>query len=96
MKTTATPQEIIAKTYLNISDIQALLGMTREPARALFKQVKNIETEKLGRFDVWPNMIQKDNLLKALHISREVLLRDLELREANKKALNPSKVRALK
>lgn len=96
MKTTATPQEIIAKTYLNISDIQTLLGMTREPARALFKQVKNIETEKLGKFDVWPNMIQKDNLLKALHISREVLLRDLELREANKKALNPSKVRALK
>lgn len=96
MKTTATPQEILAKTYLNISDIQALLGMTREPARSLFKQVKNIETEKLGKFDVWPNMIQKDNLLKALHISREVLLRDLELREANKKALNPSKVRALK
>ena len=96
MKTAATPQEVIAKTYLNISDIQALLGMTREPARALFKQVKNIETEKLGKFDVWPNMIQKDNLLKALHISREVLLRDLELREANKKALNPSKVRALK
>lgn len=96
MKTTATPQEILAKTYLNISDIQALLGMTREPARALFKQVKNIETEKLGKFDVWPNMIQKDNLLKALHISQETLLRDLELREANKKALNPSKVRALK
>jgi len=96
MKTTATPQEVLAKTYLNISDIQTLLGMTREPARALFKQVKNIETEKLGKFDVWPNMIQKDNLLKALHISREVLLRDLELREANKKALNPSKVRALK
>ena len=96
MKITATPQEILAKTYLNISDIQALLGMTREPARALFKQVKNIETEKLGKFDVWPNMIQKDNLLRALHISREVLLRDLELREANKKALNPSKVRALK
>lgn len=96
MKTTATPQEILAKTYLNITDVQILLGMTREPARALFKQVKNIETEKLGKFDVWPNMIQKDNLLKALHISREVLLRDLELREANKKALNPSKVRALK
>ena len=96
MKTTATPQEILAKTYLNISDIQALLGMTREPARALFKQVKNIETEKLGKFDVWPNMIQKDNLLKALHITREALLKDLELREANKKALNPSKVRALK
>ena len=96
MKTTATPQEVLAKTYLNISDIQTLLGMTREPARALFKQVKNIETEKLGKFDVWPNMIQKDNLLKALHISRDALLRDLELREANKKALNPSKVRALK
>lgn len=86
MKTAATPQEVIAKTYLNITDVQILLGMTREPARALFKQVKNIETEKLGKFDVWPNMIQKDNLLKALHISREVLLRDLELREANKKA----------
>ena len=96
MKTIATPQEVLAKTYLNITDVQILLGMTREPARALFKQVKNIETEKLGKFDVWPNMIQKDNLLKALHISREVLLRDLELREANKKALNPSKVRALK
>lgn len=96
MRSAATPQEVIAKTYLNITDVQILLGMTREPARALFKQVKNIETEKLGKFDVWPNMIQKDNLLKALHISREVLLRDLELREANKKALNPSKVSALK
>ena len=86
MRSSATPQEVIAKTYLNITDVQILLGMTREPARALFKQVKNIETEKLGKFDVWPNMIQKDNLLKALHISREALLKDLELREANKKA----------
>lgn len=86
MKTTATPQEVIAKTYLNITDVQILLGMTREPARALFKQVKNVEKEKLGDYDVWPNMIQKDNLLKALHISREALLKDLELRETTKKA----------
>lgn len=86
MRSAITPQEVIAKTYLNITDVQILLGMTREPARALFKQVKNIETEKLGKFDVWPNMIQKDNLLKALHISREALLKDLELREANKKS----------
>lgn len=86
MKTTAAPQEVIAKTYLNISDIQTLLGMTREPAKTLFVRVKNLEKEKLGKFDVWPNMIQKDNLLKALHISREALLKDLELREANKKS----------
>ena len=86
MRSAITPQEVIAKTYLNITDVQILLGMTREPARALFKQVKNIETEKLGKFDVWPNMIQKDNLLKALHISRDALLRDLELREENKKS----------
>ena len=86
MKTTATPQEVIAKTYLNISDIQTLLGMTREPAKTLFVRVKNLEKEKLGKFYVWPNMIQKDNLLKALHISREALLKDLELREANKKS----------
>ena len=86
MRSAITPQEVIAKTYLNITDVQILLGMTREPARALFKQIKNIETEKLGKFDVWPNMIQKDNLLKALHITREALLKDLELREANKKA----------
>lgn len=86
MKTTATPQEVLAKTYLNISDIQTLLGMTREPARRLFHKVKNIEKEKLGDYDVWPNMIQKDNLLKALHISRDALLRDLELRETNKKS----------
>ena len=86
MKTTATPQEILAKTYLNISDIQALLGMTREPAKTLFVRVKSLEKEKLGKFDVWPNMIQKDNLLKALHITREALLKDLELREANKKS----------
>ena len=88
MKTTATPQEVLAKTYLNISDIQTLLGMTREPARALFKQVKNIETEKLGKFDVWPNMIQKENLLKAIHITQENLMKDIQLRETheNKKA----------
>ena len=86
MRSAITPQEVIAKTYLNITDVQILLGMTREPARALFKQVKNIETEKLGKFYVWPNMIQKDNLLKALHITREALLKDLELREANKKS----------
>ena len=95
MRSAATPQEVIAKTYLNITDVQILLGMTREPARALFKQVKNIEKEKLGDYDVWPNMIQKDNLLKALHISRDALLRDLELREANKKAQS-SKTKALK
>lgn len=95
MKTTATPQEVIAKTYLSITDVQILLGMTREPARRLFYKVKNSEKEKLGDYNVWPNMIQKDNLLKALHISRDALLRDLELREANKKAQS-SKTRALK
>ena len=47
MKTTATPQEVLAKTYLNITDIQTLLGMTREPARRLFHKVKNIEKEKI-------------------------------------------------
>ena len=47
MKTASTPQEVIAKTYLNITDVQILLGMTREPARALFKQVKNIEKKNL-------------------------------------------------
>lgn len=86
MKTTATPQEVIAKTYLNISDIQTLLGMTREPAKTLFVRVKKLEKEKLGDYDVWPNMIQKGNLLKALHISRDALLIDIELREANKKS----------
>lgn len=86
MRSAATPQEVIAKTYLSITDVQILLGMTREPARRLFYKVKNIEKEKLGDYDVWPNMIQKDNLLKALHISRDALLKDLELREANKKS----------
>ena len=95
MKTTASPQEVIAKTYLNISDIQALLGMTREPAKTLFVRVKNLEKEKLGKFDVWPNMIQKDNLLKALHISQEALLKDLELREANKKKRSPPRTKRL-
>lgn len=93
---TTTAREVIGKTYMSITDIQIVLGMTRDPARILFQKVKAREKEKLGEFDVWPNMIQKDNLLKALHITREALLKDLELREANKKALHPSKVRALK
>ena len=88
MKTTATPQEVLAKTYLNISDIQALLGMTREPARILFQKVKAREKEKLGEYDVWPNMIQKENLLKAIHITQDNLMKDIQLRETheNKKA----------
>ena len=90
MKTTGTPQEVIAKTYLNITDVQILLGMTREPARALFKQVKNIETEKLGKFDVWPNMIQKENLLKAIHITQDNLMKDIQLRETHKSKKAPA------
>ena len=58
----------------------------REVQREVDDYQLTIETEKLGKFDVWPNMIQKDNLLKALHISRDALLRDLELRETNKKS----------
>ena len=88
MKTTSTPQEVIAKTYLNITDVQILLGMTREPARRLFYKVKNIEKEKLGDYDVWPNMIQKENLLKAIHITQDNLMKDITLRETheNKKS----------
>lgn len=86
MRTTITPQEVIAKTYLSITDVQILLGMTREPARRLFHKVKSSEKEKLGDYDVWPNMIQKDNLLKALHITRDGLMKDIELREINKKS----------
>lgn len=83
-----TPREVIAKTYLNITDIQTLLGMTREPARILFQKVKAKEKERLGEFDVWPNMIQKNNLLKALHITHDGLMKDIELQETyeNKKA----------
>ena len=40
MKTTATPQEVLAKTYLNISDIQTLLGMTK---------LRNLESLMYGR-----------------------------------------------
>ena len=80
-----TPREVIAKTYLNITDIQTLLGMTREPARILFQKVKAREKERLGEFDVWPNMIQKNNLLKALHITHDGLMKDIELRETYEK-----------
>ncbi len=86
MKSLATtPREVIGKTYLCISDIQILLGMSRDPARALFKKIKFKEKEKLGEYDVWPNMIQKDNLLKLLHISRENLMKDIELQENQQK-----------
>ena len=83
-----TPREVIAKTYLHITDIQTLLGMTREPARILFQKVKAREKEKLGEYDVWPNMIQKENLLKAIHITQDNLMKDIQLRETheNKKA----------
>ena len=83
-----TPRGVIAKTYLNITDIQTLLGMTREPARILFQKVKAREKEKLGEYDVWPNMIQKENLLKAIHITQDNLMKDIQLRETheNKKA----------
>lgn len=83
-----TPREVIGKTYFSITDIQTVLGMTREPARILFQKVKAREKEKLGEFDVWPNMIQKNNLLKALHITHDGLMKDIELRETheNKKA----------
>ena len=64
--TTTTARQVIGKTYLSITDVQTVLGMTREPARILFQKVKAREKEKLGEFDVWPNMIQKENLLKAI------------------------------
>nr|DAO20464.1 MAG TPA: hypothetical protein [Caudoviricetes sp.] len=86
--TTTTAREVIGKTYFSITDIQTVLGMTREPARILFQKVKAREKEKLGEFDVWPNMVQKENLLKALHITQDNLIKDIQLRETheNKKA----------
>ena len=91
--TTTTAREVIGKTYFSITDIQTVLGMTREPARILFQKVKAREKEKLGEFDVWPNMVQKENLLKALHITQDNitqdnLMKDIQLRETheNKKA----------
>ena len=86
--TTTTARQVIGKTYLSITDIQTVLRMTREPARILFQKVKAREKEKLGEFDVWPNMVQKENLLKALHITQDNLIKDIQLRETheNKKA----------
>ena len=86
--TTTTAREVIGKTYLSITDVQTVLGMTREPARILFQKVKAREKEKLGEYDVWPNMIQKENLLKAIHITQDNLMKDITLRETheNKKA----------
>ena len=83
-----TARQVIGKTYLSITDIQTVLGMTREPARILFQKVKAREKEKLGEYDVWPNMIQKENLLKAIHITQDNLMKDIALRETheNKKA----------
>ena len=85
-----TPREVIVKTYLNITDIQTLLGMTREPARILFQKVKAREKEKLGEYDVWPNMIQKENLLKAIHITQDNLMKDIQLRETHENKKAPS------
>ena len=45
--TTTTAREVIGKTYLSITDVQTVLGMTREPARILFQKVKAREKEKL-------------------------------------------------
>ena len=68
--TTTTAREVIGKTYFSITDIQTVLGMTREPARILFQKVKSSEKEKLGEFYVWTNMNQKENLIKALNITQ--------------------------
>lgn len=83
--TTTTARQVIGKTYLSITDIQTVLGMTREPARILFQKVKAREKEKLGEYDVWPNMIQKENLLKAIHITQDNLMKDIALRETHEK-----------
>lgn len=88
--TTTTAREVIGKTYLSITDVQTVLGMTREPARILFQKVKAREKEKLGEFDVWPNMIQKENLLKAIHITQENLMKDIQLRETHQTKNAPS------
>lgn len=88
--TTTTAREVIGKTYFSITDIQTVLGMTREPARILFQKVKAREKEKLGEFDVWPNMIQKESLLKAIHITQENLMKDIQLRETHQTKNAPS------
>ena len=88
--TTTTAREVIGKTYMSITDIQIVLGMTREPARILFQKVKAREKEKLGEYDVWPNMIQKENLLKAIHITQENLMKDIQLRETHKSKKAPA------
>ena len=82
--TTTTAREVIGKTYLSITDVQTVLGMTREPARILFQKVKAREK------DVWPNMIQKENLLKALHITQDNLIKDIQLRETHQIKNAPS------
>lgn len=92
--TTTTAREVIGKTYLSITDIQTVLGMTREPARILFQKVKAREKEKLGEYDVWPNMIQKENLLKAIHITQENLMKDIQLRETHENKKAPTKTSA--
>lgn len=88
--TTTTARQVIGKTYLSITDIQTVLGMTREPARILFHKVKAREKEKLGEYDVWPNMIQKENLLKAIHITQDNLMKDIQLRETHQTKNAPS------
>ena len=88
--TTTTAREVIGKTYLSITDVQTVLGMTREPARILFQKVKAREKEKLGEFDVWPNMSQKENLLKAIHITQDNLIKDIQLRETHQTKNAPS------
>ena len=88
--TTTTARQVMGKTYLRITDIQTVPGRTSGPATILFQKVKAREKEKLGEYDVWPNMIQKENLLKAIHITQDNLMKDIQLRETHKSKKAPA------
>lgn len=72
-----TRLEVFQQTYLNRSEIELLLNVSRAVANRTFDIANTIDQEQL-KFRTYPKKVRLDTVLKIHHISKTELYRQIK------------------
>ena len=69
-----TKEKVLSQTYLNIADIQTLLGCSWKKAKRAYTEANAIDEEEL-RFRVEPHKVRMQTVLKVTGLSLNMLMK---------------------
>lgn len=76
-----TRMETLAKTYLNIADIQRLLCLSWAKAKLVYQMADEIDSEELGNFRIEPHKVRCTSVFKVTGTNFNLLQKQIKAAE---------------